>query len=103
VTPREPPFRLDVRLWGVNLDEHATPEMRFIDTARQINLHRRLAAALGHRPAPGEDQQTVSLLLGRRVTTFRSIRTFEFRTLAQLLDEQVEDDPATVYAGRSQS
>ncbi|AWT34531.1 hypothetical protein DM785_02435 [Deinococcus actinosclerus] len=90
-------FRLDVHLWGVNTDERATPELRFITLGQQVRLHRLFAQVLGRSPRPGEHQQAATVLLGRRVTTFRAIRHFEFRRLYDVLGTQLDEHPAAPY------
>ena len=89
--------RLDLALWGVDFTRPATPDLAFIPLPLQVNLHRAFAAALPGPRAPGRHQEAATVLLGRRVTSFRSIRQFEFRTLRAHLDEQVETHPAAPY------
>lgn len=89
--------RLDVHLWGVDTDARATPELAFITLGQQVHLHRLFAQALGRSPRPGDHQQAAATLLGRRVTTFRAVRQFEFRLLREHLGTQLDDHPAAPY------
>lgn len=90
-------FRLDVHLWGVNTDDRATPALAFIPIGQQVHLHRLFAQALGRAPRPGDHQRAAQTLLGRRVTTFRAVRQFEFRVLREHLGTQLDDHPAAPY------
>jgi hypothetical protein len=90
------PVRLDTLLWGVNLDQHGTPQLAFIPTGMQVALHKRMREALG-KASDHAHYQAAAVLLGRRVTTFRRIRIFEFQALKTALAEQTSDHPGMPY------
>ena len=91
-------FRLDVALWGCNLDHPATPAYRFLPQGQVAHLARRLREALGREGRrPGALQEAAEVLLGRRVTTLKRVRVFEYALLKEHLDAQTEDNPLSVY------
>ena len=91
-------LRLDSLLWGRNLDRHATPAFRFVELGRAVSLAREFHDSLGREATKhGAHHQAASILLGRRVTSLKRIRMFEFEQLRAALDEQAEDNPQIIY------